>query len=94
MEALELFREERRKLEDHEYACRAAGRQVEAPPTSPTLSSDWLPGNLDPGLTPRDLSNPVFFFFFKLILLPQLPAPKPNPILVAYGNVTVRAKQP
>ncbi|CAF93718.1 unnamed protein product, partial [Tetraodon nigroviridis] len=44
MEALELFREERRKLEDHEYACRAAGR--------------------------------------------QLPAPKPNPILVAYGNVT------
>lgn len=53
MEALELFKEESRKLEDHKYACEASGKQVEAPPTNPKLSFDWLPGNLDPGLSPR-----------------------------------------
>lgn len=37
MEALELFKEESRKLEDHKYACEAAGKQVEATPTIPTL---------------------------------------------------------
>lgn len=37
MEALELFKEENRKLEEHKYACEAAGKQVEAPPRKPTL---------------------------------------------------------
>lgn len=37
MEALELFQEESRKLEDHKYACQAAGRQVETPPGKPGL---------------------------------------------------------
>lgn len=32
MEALELFREENRKLEEHEYVCRATGKQVETHP--------------------------------------------------------------
>uniref|UniRef100_A0A1A8G6Z8 WD repeat-containing protein 3 n=2 Tax=Nothobranchius korthausae TaxID=1143690 RepID=A0A1A8G6Z8_9TELE len=44
MEALELYREETRKKEEHEYFCQTAGK--------------------------------------------QLPLPKPNPILVAYGNIT------
>lgn len=44
MEALELFREEGRKMEEHKYACERAGK--------------------------------------------ELPPPKPNPILVAFGNVT------
>ncbi|MED6290311.1 Dip2/Utp12 protein [Characodon lateralis] len=44
MEALELYREETRKLEDHRYLCEKAGK--------------------------------------------ELPPPKPNPILVASGNVT------
>lgn len=37
MEALELFKEESRKLEDHKYACEAAGKQVEAPPRNQNL---------------------------------------------------------
>ncbi|XP_020487639.2 WD repeat-containing protein 3 [Labrus bergylta] len=44
MEALELFKEEARKMEEHKYACERAGKEV--------------------------------------------PLPKPNPILVAFGNVT------
>ncbi|KAM8857319.1 WD repeat-containing protein 3 [Synchiropus picturatus] len=44
MEALELYREEGRKMEEHKYACERAGK--------------------------------------------ELPPPKPNPILVAYGNVS------
>lgn len=31
MEALELFKEETRKMEEHKYACEAAGKQVETP---------------------------------------------------------------
>ncbi|TMS06501.1 WD repeat-containing protein 3 [Larimichthys crocea] len=44
MEALELYREETRKMEEHKYACEHAGK--------------------------------------------ELPPPKPNPILVAFGNVS------
>uniref|UniRef100_UPI003AAC76B0 WD repeat-containing protein 3 n=1 Tax=Centroberyx gerrardi TaxID=166262 RepID=UPI003AAC76B0 len=44
MEALELYRDENRKMEEHKYACENAGK--------------------------------------------QLPLPKPNPILVAFGNVS------
>uniref|UniRef100_A0A3Q1H8L2 WD repeat-containing protein 3 n=1 Tax=Anabas testudineus TaxID=64144 RepID=A0A3Q1H8L2_ANATE len=44
MEALELYKEEMRKMEEHKYACENAGK--------------------------------------------QLPPPKPNPILVAFGNVS------
>uniref|UniRef100_A0A3P9LKL7 WD repeat-containing protein 3 n=1 Tax=Oryzias latipes TaxID=8090 RepID=A0A3P9LKL7_ORYLA len=44
MEALELYREELRKTEEHKYACESAGK--------------------------------------------QLPPPKPNPVLVAFGNVS------
>ncbi|KAF7649870.1 hypothetical protein LDENG_00134890, partial [Lucifuga dentata] len=44
MEALELYREENRKLEEHKYACESAGK--------------------------------------------ELPPPKPNPILVAFGNIS------
>ncbi|XP_004081424.1 WD repeat-containing protein 3 [Oryzias latipes] len=44
MEALELHREELRKMEEHKYACEGAGK--------------------------------------------QLPPPKPNPVLVAFGNVS------
>lgn len=44
MEALELYKEETRKMEEHRYACANAGK--------------------------------------------ELPPPKPNPILVAYGNVS------
>lgn len=44
MEALELYREEMRKLEDHEYVCKQAGK--------------------------------------------ELPPPKPNMILVAFGNIS------
>lgn len=32
MEALELFKEEHRKLEEHKYVCQAAGKQVATPP--------------------------------------------------------------
>uniref|UniRef100_A0A671UEI5 WD repeat domain 3 n=1 Tax=Sparus aurata TaxID=8175 RepID=A0A671UEI5_SPAAU len=45
MEALELYKEETRKMEEHRYACANAGK--------------------------------------------ELPPPKPNPVLVAYGNVSV-----
>uniref|UniRef100_A0A7N8X4Q0 WD repeat domain 3 n=1 Tax=Mastacembelus armatus TaxID=205130 RepID=A0A7N8X4Q0_9TELE len=45
MEALELYKEETRKMEEHKYACVNAGK--------------------------------------------ELPPPKPNPILVAFGNITV-----
>uniref|UniRef100_A0A7N6B438 Small-subunit processome Utp12 domain-containing protein n=1 Tax=Anabas testudineus TaxID=64144 RepID=A0A7N6B438_ANATE len=45
MEALELYKEEMRKMEEHKYACENAGK--------------------------------------------QLPPPKPNPILVAFGNVSL-----
>lgn len=31
MEALELLKEETRKMEEHKYACEAAGKQVETP---------------------------------------------------------------
>uniref|UniRef100_A0A667ZM00 WD repeat domain 3 n=1 Tax=Myripristis murdjan TaxID=586833 RepID=A0A667ZM00_9TELE len=48
MEALELYREEARKMEEHKYACENAGK--------------------------------------------QLPPPKPNPILVAFGNISVSRK--
>lgn len=44
MEALEIYKEENRKLEEHKYACQHAGK--------------------------------------------ELPPPKPNPILVAFGNVS------
>ncbi|XP_053733114.1 WD repeat-containing protein 3 [Synchiropus splendidus] len=44
MEALELYREEGRKMEEHKYACERAGK--------------------------------------------ELPPPKPNPILVAFGNIS------
>lgn len=44
MEALELYREEQKKMEEHKYACESAGK--------------------------------------------QLPLPKPNPILVAFGNLS------
>uniref|UniRef100_A0A3B3CFR4 WD repeat domain 3 n=1 Tax=Oryzias melastigma TaxID=30732 RepID=A0A3B3CFR4_ORYME len=44
MEALELYKEELRKMEEHKYACESAGK--------------------------------------------ELPPPKPNPILVAFGNVS------
>ncbi|XP_023258035.1 WD repeat-containing protein 3 [Seriola lalandi dorsalis] len=44
MEALELYKEENRKMEEHKYACEHAGK--------------------------------------------ELPPPKPNPILVAFGNVS------
>lgn len=30
MEALELYREETRKMEEHKYACENAGKQVQA----------------------------------------------------------------
>lgn len=33
MEALELFKDENRKMEEHKYVCEAAGKQV-APPLS------------------------------------------------------------
>jgi U3 small nucleolar RNA-associated protein 12 len=45
MEALELYRSESRKMEEHQIACQSAGK--------------------------------------------QLPPPKANPILVAFGNVSV-----
>uniref|UniRef100_A0A8D3BLN1 WD repeat-containing protein 3 n=1 Tax=Scophthalmus maximus TaxID=52904 RepID=A0A8D3BLN1_SCOMX len=45
MEALEIYKEENRKKEEHKYACESAGK--------------------------------------------ELPPPKPNPILVAFGNVSV-----
>lgn len=32
MEALELFRDEHRKMEEHKYVCEAAGKQVATPP--------------------------------------------------------------
>lgn len=32
MEALELFKEENRKMEEHKYVCEAAGKQVATPP--------------------------------------------------------------
>lgn len=38
MEALELFKGETRKMEEHKYACEAAGKQVETPATHPTSS--------------------------------------------------------
>lgn len=32
MEALELFKDEARKMEEHKYVCEAAGKQVATPP--------------------------------------------------------------
>lgn len=32
MEALELYRDESRKLEEHKYMCQSAEKEVETPP--------------------------------------------------------------
>lgn len=41
MEALELFKDENRKLEEHKYVCEAAGKQVATQKPSPdALVSD------------------------------------------------------
>lgn len=72
MEALELYREETRKLEEHKYLCQSAEKEVEKPSVCCFQST-----------TLRERTSSHWFFFL------QLPPPKPNPILVAFGNISV-----
>lgn len=39
MEALELYKEEMRKMEEHKYACENAGKQVETLSNNPTFKT-------------------------------------------------------
>lgn len=41
MEALELYKEETRKMEEHRYACANAGKEVEARSSSDTFRHLW-----------------------------------------------------
>lgn len=37
MEALELYKEETRKMEEHKYACENAGKEVDTQTSHPTF---------------------------------------------------------
>lgn len=41
MEALELHKEENRKMEEHKYACQTAGKEVETGSSLLTLCKQW-----------------------------------------------------
>lgn len=92
MEALELYREETRKLEEHKYMCQSAEKEVE---TRLSLQRSVWKQQKDKKLqflVFRFVWWVLFFVFFYFVFL-QLPPPKPNPILVAFGNVSVSLEQ-
>uniref|UniRef100_W5KEA0 WD repeat-containing protein 3 n=1 Tax=Astyanax mexicanus TaxID=7994 RepID=W5KEA0_ASTMX len=56
MEALELYREESKKLEEHKAACEAAGKQLPPPKTNPILVAF---GNISPSRYVLDVIKKV-----------------------------------
>lgn len=100
MEALELYKDEMRKMEEHKYACQHAGKEVDT--SSCHLTFNKSPATLlfpSGGAVGAQTSSSSLRFslsqYYSLwnswffLCVSQLPPPKPNPILVAFGNVTV-----
>lgn len=77
MEAVELCREEQAKLAEHREKCAATHKEVGARVAASASVPWWVLLFLCHHL--------VIGFLISL----QLPLPTPNPILVAFGNLTV-----
>ncbi|KAM3861701.1 WD repeat-containing protein 3 [Diretmus argenteus] len=82
MEALELYREENRKMEEHKYACENAGKQLPPPKTNPILEAF---GSISPSRYVLDIIKKVKSSELEVSLL-VLPFPYVPDLLTLFNS--------
>ncbi|XP_034042043.1 WD repeat-containing protein 3 [Thalassophryne amazonica] len=82
MEALELYREETKKMEEHKYACEKAGKELQPPKPNPVLSAY---GNVSPSRHVLDVIRKVRSSELEVSLL-VLPFPYVPELLMLFNS--------